>query len=793
MEESNNAITQNSFPEISLSHYNKITIYWRVLVDNSLTFFLEKDIFKVDYPESLSNPITILDEYKDEKLSKKYLQENENLASQYKYLINSKKRFIELTEGSQSELLLQAGKQRANLFNIVSKQNSHFIKYDESYLEDLVRELKLIPYRPLMFFYSKLLSYKNLIQTGISGIITVASQIFFVIFSISILVVGSSFLKRITRVLEDIKNRFVSYSFQNQKYKKLSVIVIKTSPYFPWISLIAIFYSVFAFIEHSDLAEISLILPYFIYYFLYRIFAILTVSVLQRILYSNFYSANQGNLKKKIDSTSRILSLYFLLSLSFLHLTKTLVRNAMAYDLVFNIFFAILIIVLIYLANKWKEEIFQKFNDNFSTKSYQKFASFLIKKSSLFSSLLLLLIVCKLILAKVLNYFSKNDFVKTVLAHIYRKKLETAAKKSEEIQYDKTIPESYLENFKSHSESQFITIKSHPYEEIKETVECWFNGKNKENSLVIYGESGIGKTSLLNKIHKDFSDNAFAELKIIRVNFVNKITNKSELYSVISQSLGIENYEETIIKTLENFTEKTLIIFDSSEDLFLSTKGGFEAFKLFADLVNISSGNIFWFASFHRYSWNYLSNAVDCSNYFRYQFKLPRWNDSAIKELILQSHQVSKLTLVYDSLIFAMQSQDSKKELEDVERKFFQMLWSQSRGNPKTAIHLWISALRVVNNDSLKITLPKTVKFSNLIKLSDEQLFIYAGIAKHRRLSIEEIIVITDLAKGLALNAIRIGLEQGYLEKSENNRYCLSDQWQVLITNLLINRNFIYE
>lgn len=793
LEESSYTISQNTFPEISLSHYNKITIYWRVLVDNSLAFFQEKDVFKVDYPESLSKPIIILDKYEDEKLSKQYLQENENLASQYKYLINSKKRFIELTEGSQSKLLLQSGKHRANLFNLVLEQNSNFIKYDEFYLEDLIRELKLIPYRPIMFFYSKLLSYKNLIQSGISGIITVASQIFFIIFSISILVVGAYFLKRITKTLEEIKNTFVGYSFQNQKYKKLSIIVIKTSPYFPWIALIVIFSSVFTFVEHSDLAEISLILPYFIYYFLYRIFAILTVSIFQKLLHVSFYSNNQSNLKRKIDSTSKILSLYFLLSLSFLHLTKTLVRKAMAYDLVFNIFSIILLMLLIYLAKKWSDEIFKKFNDDFLIKSYQNLASFLIKKSPLFSSLLLVLIICKTVLRIILSYFSKNDFVKKILAHIYRKKLETAAKKSEELQLDIEIPKSYLNNFKSHIKDEFIIIKSHPYEKIKETVKCWFNGINKENSLIIYGESGIGKTSLLNKIESDFSNNESSDLKIFRINFDQKVTKKSELCSVISKVLEIENCEETIIKTLENFSKKTLIILDRCEDLFLSTKGGFEAFKLFSNLVNVSSQNIFWFASFHRYSWNYLSNATDCSNYFRYQFKLPRWNDSAIKELILKKHKISGLTLTYDSLIFAMHSQDSQKQLEDVERKFFQMLWSQSSGNPNTAIYLWISALRIVNNKTLKITLPKAVKFSNLIKLSDEQLFIYAGIAKHRRLSIEEIIIITDLEKGVALNAIRIGVEKFYLEKGEYNRYCLSGQWQVLISNLLINKNFIYE
>lgn len=783
----------SSDPQLLKTTYDKTVLYWRVLVDNSLDFFAEKNDINIAKPETLTDKINIPEEFKDEELSKKYISTYQSLSFEYEAFLESKKEFIELTKGLQSKLLLKIGKKRSELFNIIVEENPTALKHDDRYFEDLIRELKLIPYRPLMFFYSKILSYQELTYQGISGIISISSQIFFLLFSIAILIAGTAFLKKATHILEMFRENLVRKSFHDRKHRKLSLLVTKLVPYFPWIFLIAIFDSIYIFIEHTALPEISAILPYFIYYFLYRIARIIISSYLNKVFSYGFSDAKSStHLHSKIKKTSKVLGVYLLTLSCSIHLTQTIVRKALVYDLVLNIFILGLIAILAYLSSKWQKEISNKFSENFSQESHQKIANFLLNKSSLLFSLpLVLLITLKHILNKLFAFFSNNDFSKRILAQIYRKRLETAAKKIEDTQYSQQLSEDYIKIFDS-TEEDFMEIAAHPYQSVKNTIDSWLIGKNKENSMVIYGESGIGKTTLLNWVDKEFSK-VSSELKIIRINFTQKIFTKKDLIDSISKSLNLTSLESSIEKIIENYPDKTLVIIDNCENLFLSKKGGFAAFKLFADLVNISSSNLFWLTSFHRYSWNYLFNALDHSNYFRYQFKLPRWKDTDIKDLILNKHAKSELKLVYDSLIFAMQSQNSAEELQNIQEKFFQMLWSQSRGNPKTAINLWISALRVVNKSTLKITLPQTHKFSDLIKLSDEQLFVFAAIAKHHYLSTSEIISVTNLQKGAVLNVVRFGIERGYLIQLENRRYRLSDAWKILISGLLINKNFIYE
>ena len=784
-----NSSTNISALEIT---YNKTVLYWRVLTDNSLDFFVEKSDFKLNKPKSLDANITIPEDLQNNHLSKEYLKSYQKLSEEYQQFVSDNIRFVEMVNGKQLTLLLRIGKNRAELIRLLDS-DSHFVKSNEYYFEDLSRELQLIPYRPRIFFYSKLIDYQNLLTTGFSGYVSITSQIFFLLFAFFTLLYGSTLLRKATKLLDILRERSVRDAFYSQKHQIFSSLLTKIIPYFPWIFLIIIVDSSALFIQSTSLPEISLILPYFIYYFIYKILRIMTSSILDKILYLELSDGKLApKIKEKIKNTSKRLGLYLLVAACFLHLAETVVREALVYNLVLQLFSFGLVILLLSLARIWRKEISQRFSEHFNHKFSKRLARMSIGKASIILTLPLLFgIILKILIYKIFVRFENYDFSKRILAQLYRKKLESAAKKINTSAEEEIIPESYLVNFKG-AQDNLLEISSHPHQEITDTLEAWMAKRIKENSMVIFGEGGIGKTSLLNKISQEFSD-AHSQTKIIRINFDKKISDKTELSDYIIRALKITSSLEELEKIIETYPEKTLIVLDGCENLFLSKRDGFTAFKFFAHLVNISSANLFWVTSFHRYSWNYLLHAVDCSKYFRYQFKLKRWSDSDIRTLITLNHEKSKMSLVYDSLIFQMQSIDHEKELLNIQEKFFQMLWSQSRGNPRSAMHLWISALRIIDENTIKITLPKTVKSSDLYRLSDEQLFVCAAIAKHAQLSIGEIIAITNLPKGEALNAVRIGFERGYYSKTKLGCYRLSDEWQIPVSNLLINKNFIYE
>lgn len=771
-------ISQEEKNEYLANIYQNLIKDWRILVDDSLDFFSTKEEFFTQKPASLEKNFKIPEEFSHLPENKKYLKHKKLLAEKYEDFSKNKKLFIELTEGYQSKLLLEIGKKRSDILNLIKERDLKIILENEFFLDDLARELKLIPYRPIMFFYSKILDYKEMTKSGFSGYVQISSQIFILLSLLIILFFGVSLFKKINLAANKFKTKLIRSSFKNKYYKFSYQLFSRFLPYAPWVFLIATFHLI-----SSSISEFDVIIPYFTYYFCYRIFKLFIRSSLNKIIYSNrnYYSIHNQELNNKISNSTNILGAYLLYLLWILHLTQTVVRQGLIYNIVSSLFTIGLILTILYLSHKWKKEILSNYKNN---KFYNYKLSFLI------CPIILIFLTFSNLVQKALHLISKIDFFKRILAQIYHKKLQSAAKNNQNEEPSQKLPQSYIDNF-TKQESNFFNIRSHPHQEISEIINLWQQDQNKENSLVIYGESGVGKSYLLRRIGSEINEQENKEkIKIINISFTKKITTKKEISQYIADLLNIKS-EESLEKAIENYQEKTLLILNNCENLFLSKKSGLEAFQYFADLVNISSNNIFWLSSFHKYSWNYLFYATDHSNYFRNYIEVPRWKDIDIKNLILTNHNKSNFKLIYDSLFFDM-PEHSQKDLEDIEEKFFQLLWAKSQGNPDSAIYLWLSSLKVIDQDSLKINPPQSAKYSELLKLSDSHIFVYSAIAKHQKLSMTEILQTVDLPKGLVLNALKIGLEKEYLTK-ENNRYLLSNKWQILILEMLIKKNFIYE
>ncbi len=773
-------ISKNSNKEISslTANYSIITSKWRALVDKSFYFSKLKKEIKVFRPEILDKEFT-----KDEEvlLQKKLQKDFIKFDEKYQF-------FKFEIRNNQLALLSRVGKQRAQILGEILNKDADFITRDNQfYFSDLYREIRLIPYRPSIFFYDKLVGYQELLKSGATGLVKISAQIFwFLIFIIS-LGFASKIFRKLSDSLNKFRSRLIKISIENsERSKSLIVFLPKIIPYFSWMVLLVIIDVLYVLLSQTALADVAIILPFFAYYFIYRILKIFISSFLNQ----NISAVSFGeNFSRKVEATAQFFGRFFLVSMWILLLTENIVRKALFYHIVLQVFIIGSVIVFAYLASLWREEVIALAQKYFDEKLIDKIKKIKNKKLAIIYSLpLLIIVVFVKILHKLLNILSKNDLIKTLSSQIYRKKLEVAAKKIDKVDEINELPQDYLKNFSADNED-FIEVKAHSYHKIRKNIESWFDEKLMENSLVIYGKSGMGKSKILQRLHQDFSAK---ELKIINYKISEKITKKEELENLIQQifCLQKENCESAF--ALENVNEKTLVLLDDCHNLFLSKRLGLEGFKRFASLVNSSSGNIFWVCTFDNFAWNYLYNALEISKYFRYSFKIPRWRDVDIKNLILTKHNNSGFKMIYDPLIFAIHTQSSREEFEDINQKFFQMLWGQSKGNPRLAMMLWLSCLSLIDKKTLKINLPKATNQSQLLDLPDEQFFIYASIAKHHNLNLENIVASVNVSYASALNAVRIGIEKGYLVKN-NDCYLLSLAWQNEISQLLINKNFIYE
>ncbi len=778
-------------------NYNEVVFYWRILADNSLRVFSKKSNIKIEkyHPGDLFHKIP--KEVTDQALIKQRNDSYESLKTEYSNIFNLKRDLKIANKNYQSDLLLKSSELRASILQKILYMDEGFVTYDNEYVEDLIRELKLIPYQPIFVFYSKIQQYKQTIDSGFTGFLNILKQAGLLVILILIVMVSKRTLTKLTYLFNLLSQFLVKKSISDSQYTGPAILVSKITPYFKWFVLSLIFFLINTVIERTLFSELGVLIPYFQYYFLYKIFRIFAHYSLTNIVHKNIESnaKERSIINEKIRKTTKVLGFYLLWSVYIVHLTQAIVNKGYFYNLTFNIFVIGLIIILAIIASNWKGELKIIVKSKLSKRLARAINKLLSgKKIAVLMSLpILLLLIIREFFYKIFNLLRNYDFFKNMLSQIYRKKLESAAKMADKDgDDDSAISDSYLKAFsKASKDDVFIPIKDHPSEEFKEIIDSWQSGRSEENSIAIHSEKGIGKGKFIEKIISDNDDN----FEVLQAQFSRKITDKNELLKVISDLFGKGAGEKALFNFLSKYNKKTIIILDDCHNLFLAKEGGFEALKLLLDmLVKIDNPNLLWVATFNSYSWNYLRHSLKINNYFRYILRLPRWSDENIRQLIIDKHNKTGFKLIYDPLIFAISTNKSEKEFEDLQQKFFQIIWSQSRGNPTIAISLWLSSLKTEGAKSVKVSLPKIAKSSQLNSLADEHLFAYSAIVKHQSLSIEDISVILSISPEEVLNIIRIGLEKGYLVSSLhiNKSFTTSPQWQTAINQLLINRNFVY-
>lgn len=772
--------------------FEESTFHWRILADNTLRVFSQENIhlsIEVNNPNDLLHDFINID---DPDLIDEYNNSYKLLKKEYANILILKTDLNNSNKNYQSDLLLKSGKLRASLLQRILSIDKNFIKYNNEYIADLLREIKLIPYRPLALFYSKILKYKQTINSGFVGFVDILRQLGLLAILFVIVLISKTTISKITDSFNSLSQFCAKQSISNNQYTKLAILLSTISPYFKWLILLLIFFLISTIIENTLIAELNILIPYFQYYFMYKIFRIFAYYNLNNFIYRNFEeSINKTSLNNKIRKLTKSLGIYLLSCVYLLYLTQTIVRKAHFYNLTLDLFITGLVIISALIAADWKDEVKIISKNKFSKKLNKIIQTLLVNKNrSLFFALpIWFLLITKIIILKIGSLLKNYDFFKNLLSQIYRKKLESAAKKAG-LNNNISINDSYLQSFsKINPDKEFILVKDHPYEKINNIINSWKSDKSAENSIVIHGEKGVGKSELIRKITLENN-----HVNILHTKFDKKITSKISLLEIVTKIFNENLSEKELFKFLSNYDKKTIIILDDCHNLFLAQEGGFEALKIFLNfLVKIDNPNLLWISTFDSFSWNYLQYSLKISTYFRHIIRLNRWSDENIKELIINKHNKTGLKLRYDPLIFALNANRSEQEFEDLHIKFFQIIWSQSKGNPTTAISLWLSSLTQESSRSIKISLPKINKSTHLNSLSDEHFFVYAAIIKHENLSAKEISDILSITKEEVLNIIRIGLEKEYLlEHQDSARYTISSKWKITITQLLINRNFIY-
>lgn len=263
----------------------------------------------------------------------------------------------------------------------------------------------------------------------------------------------------------------------------------------------------------------------------------------------------------------------------------------------------------------------------------------------------------------------------------------------------------------------------------------------KESNLVLIGEVGNGKTSLINCSESLVFENE----EVKRLNLKSSCYTEAEICSLLSRVFEIEEQSEFhLLKKLILKQKKQVLIIENFENLFLRVVGGISVIKGFLALISETSGRFFWVISIRKYAWNYIEKIVKISAHFYYKINLTHLNREDIEKLILVRHNVSGYNLNFvesqnSSEVRKLKKVKDEKEKQNIiQERFFDILYDISEGSPLLAIFYWLSSVSEGENNEINVNELVKLDFRFVNKLPQDYLYSLTAFVQHSELTLEE-------------------------------------------------------
>jgi hypothetical protein len=243
-------------------------------------------------------------------------------------------------------------------------------------------------------------------------------------------------------------------------------------------------------------------------------------------------------------------------------------------------------------------------------------------------------------------------------------------------------------------------------------------GFSESQKILVIGDRGIGKSSLLNVIQMDIQTSP-----LVRIEGESPNGPLGEL----SRILGVKNSNAAILSALRK-TGATIII--DNIDHMLNRKK-LEQFERFFDVVKQSPHKAHWVLSITKYNLDALDKAFKIRSLFNKLVDLNPVNLETSKEIIMGRHKLSGLDIEFPKTLVSDLA--LKVGLSTQDEMFFRVLYERSHGHLRHLIYLWILSLTESNGKQVELSLGRSIErglpmiheFSVLQKYILNELYCY--------------------------------------------------------------------
>ncbi|EQC43965.1 ATP-binding protein [Bacteriovorax sp. Seq25_V] len=781
------SVISSSFSTMTLESkekaFEEVDVIWSDIIRNNFLKIIsaENDF---DIPSVVALPAKVLENRNSDVVSE-IITLHEQL-KEYRLKITkdvSEKKSNELK--IQNSLLIQVNAIRSKIYSELSAGYvlSKFVT--PAFWSSLRKEFVASPYRVVSFFFEKYLYVREKVNLGSPGIKILVTDIMTIAFLIGVLFFINFCFLQVFKFLNDIVTKLARANRSSALVNVLVSYWFKLKDNLTTISWLLIICLIKPMENFVDVLFIVEIIEIILVSKLIKAVVEIFLGNISRIDSRNFIQFKE----KSHKTTQGIVKIFLFYFISMILVEGTLGR-VYVYSLINIIALVSALYLLVVESTVWEEDFLSYLEKNFSgmiVDYVEKFSAIIPKKirAVYFLFFLILLGVFNLFIKLTENF----EVSKKISANLFKKQIENI-----EIEEDLAeIPNSYRDLFSlnsSDSTADYVMSTSGIEDQIIKQVQEWVEDHRDEHSAILFGDKGVGKTTLIHYIENTLKADA-GEIETIYLKVPSKTTSVEGIKEFLRPHCDTKGDENNIGEEIDQQKTKKVIFLDEAQNVFLSCSGGFDSYYYLVDLVN-SSNDIFWILSFNKYSWIYLDRAFGRNQFFRNIYELKGWSDSKIKELIMKRHQSSKFRLSYDSLISATRSEDEVDKYASIESKFFKLLWEVSSGNPRASLHLWLSSLSLKKGRLLNVNIPKIIETKGIEKSSDELLFVLSHILKHENLNIPELQNTTNIPIGLVRNAVKVCLERNYLFRDKNGRFMIDITTQYNLIKYLRSRNFIY-